>query len=400
MTLTHKSKLTESDLSLILYTPKSIFTFKDDLNEDDLAYLFGHVYDTTEMDADKRTTELLLAFVRSDVLCGQSITQKVQEKIAEHTNKDNAIDLFKIFIDYRIKISDAIMKKFIQFCPTDVIKSGWPISRDVLSHGILKHVSVENLAVLVDYAKDNCVKLSVEEQFVIIEKYLPYIEKHKDNITGVKSGRFYDSNFPPSKALLEKIVDKRSVLEFFAKQHIRIFDKANPELRIKAIKTLPTKELFDIMQEYNVIYANEEIQFYVSGRNNGQQETVKFMREHILKHRPNKASLYIETLDQVEVEKTSLEQFKTLDQDILLALLRTNMDKIAWYKMVENMLRCGSNLPNEVLKEMIEIDRFTERMVKKYKPEYFAPKIQQQQTVKKPCSLLELFGKNRERGDD
>ena len=339
------------------------------------------------------------------VLSYDYITGDVQKQIISKAGWQQADKILDAFDKHKINMSSDTIKFFIEYCPQKLFayteKNGGQIPRDILSYGIVSNHSFEDIKAVLEKIPDGTV-LSEDEQVAMIRYYLT---KCGDK---TKIDAFFNKYNPLPDAVIDNILQNSDVLKFIIENRPQIIETMSPKLRLQLIKDKPTNLVFNIMEKN--ITDHEQIEFIISIRKNLNEyykhlfpdfkKTLSTIRSCALGDFSGKSTdtlTYITLLDKVLEERSLPKDFTgKIPEFVMLALLRTDMgDKIKWYKMVENMLRC-EHISDNVLNTIITREPLTKRMAEKYHPEYFKPK-QNEQTAPVPrrprCPLMGLFGR-------
>ena len=384
--------LQKNELDYIRYNPECIYAVKKLVNEDDLERIFSNM-GATSCENTFRT------FMRAGLPVNK-MTPRVQMEILSNFPGGTKSRALKMFIDAKVQISQDAIEHFMLNCPWELLHSGIKISRELVSLGIMNN-DADTFPFVWLYLATNkdTITLTDEEQWRIISCYLP-------NVTGNDNAGieyFFKTYYPFSRKVQELIVTHPKVLKLFITKKRAIVNHLPDDLRIKAIQTLPTKELFDAMTKD---FTNKQLidfmgwdidkelsEFIRCARDSNNQQIMSAATALATQINAKQTKNYISMLQTVETEKSVSLDFRVADDDTIIQLLKTTMRPIQRYKMIENILKGRSYISKEMLDLMMSNDMFVIHIVKQIRPELLQ---KQQPEVKKRHGL---FTKSRERGE-
>jgi len=384
--------LSKGELQTIALYPEYIYPVKDIITEQNLIYIFDFVKGTYNC------KKIFETFCRAG-LSPKKITPGVQYAILKKFSTGEYDILFNMLYTANVNMSTYMLKEFIVTYPNGLLNSKIIIPRDILSYGITHAVYYDYIGEMVEYIHShyNSV-LSDEEQYMVIRYYLGIDEPDVEAF----ARSFLKKYWPFSRKVQEFIVKDSLALQVFVKKQYRITDELPPALRLQAIRTWPNPKLFDMMKE-NIktntsITDVEQLNFLMYARENGYDIT-SVVENNAIKTNAKRTKLYINLLNAVDSEKSLPADFNGVDESLLLRLLRTRMNKIHWYKMVENMLKGRSHISEDMLRTMIYNDSFAERIVNTLRPELLQ-KQQKPEIAPQPQKMFGFLRSSRQRGDE
>lgn len=384
--------LQKNELDYIRYNPECIYAVKKLVNEDDLERIFSNL-GWSSCEKNFKT------FMRAGLPVNK-ITPRVQMEILRCVSRSDKSKALKMFMDAKVQISQDAIEHFMLNCPGALLRSGIKISRELVSLGIMNN-DADTFPFVWLYLATNkdTITLTDEEQWRIISCYLPNVTGN-DN-AGVEY--FFNKYHPFSRKVQELIVTHPKVLELFITKKRAIVNHLPDDLRIKAIQTLPTKELFDAMTKD---FTNKQLidfmgwdidkelsEFIRCARDSNNQQIMSAATALATQINAKQTKNYISMLQTVETEKSVSLDFRVADDDTIIQLLKTTMRPIQRYKMIENILKGRSYISKEMLDLMMSNDMFVIHIVKQIRPELLQ---KQQPEAKKHRGL---FTKSRERGE-
>lgn len=384
--------LQKNELDYIRYNPECIYAVKKLVNEDDLERIFSNL-GWSSCEKNFKT------FMRAGLPVNK-ITPRVQMEILRCVSRSDKSKALKMFMDAKVQISQDAIEHFMLNCPGALLRSGIKISRELVSLGIMNN-DADTFPFVWLYLATNkdTITLTDEEQWRIISCYLPNVTGN-DN-AGVEY--FFNKYHPFSRKVQELIVTHPKVLELFITKKRAIVNHLPDDLRIKAIQTLPTKELFDAMTKD---FTNKQLidfmgwdidkelsEFIRCARDSNNQQIMSAATALATQINAKQTKNYISMLQTVETEKSVSLDFRVADDDTIIQLLKTTMRPIQRYKMIENILKGCSYISKEMLDLMMSNDMFVIHIVKQIRPELLQ---KQQPEAKKHRGL---FTKSRERGE-
>ena len=384
--------LSQNEFDYIKFNPECIYAVKKLINEDDLERIFSNLGGTS-------CEKIFKTFMRAG-LSVNKITPRVQMEILRCFSGFDKSKALKMFMDAKVQISQDAIEHLMLRCPWELLHSGIKISRELLSRGIMQN-DAYTFPEIWTYLSNNkdTITLTDEEQWCLISCYLPAFTSKVD--TGVD--HFFKTYFPFSRKVQELIVANSKALELLATKKQTFVNHLPADLRIKAIHTLPTKEFFDLMtkdftNKQFIDFVGWDIdkelsEFVTRARDSNNQQIISAASELANKINARQTKNYISVLKTVEAEKSVPLDFKVLDEDVILQLLKTKMDRIHRYKMIENILKGRSYISKEMLLLMMSKDMFVMYIIKQLRPELLQ---KQQPEIKKRHGL---FTKFRERGE-